>query len=301
MNKIQNAKLDMYKAVISFCNQNQEVLASVPALQVSYNSFTDIVESITTVAHQKADVISGIREDKSQFRKSLVERVADVAAKVYAYAVSAANNELKEKVNFTTSDLLRLRDEELPGVCTNIVMAINSNLTLLAAYNVTVDTLKELNALLDQYTSMISRPRNAVSQRSAHVSTLKELFKSADAILKGQMDKTIKEFRLVNPVFYKPYKNNRIIIDPPVTPTQIRGAIVNSSNNEPVSGVTIAVLENQTIANTGEEGKFIIKPLAPGTYSIKVSKEGFQTKTITDLLVKLGQVKIIDLELSPAA
>jgi hypothetical protein len=65
---------------------------------------------------------------------------------------------------------------------------------------------------MDDYEEKIASPRNAVNQRKAHRGTLNILFRQANGILRGQMDKVAIQFKTLDEPFYTAYKTNRAVV-----------------------------------------------------------------------------------------
>ncbi len=83
----------------------------------------------------------------------------------------------------------------------------------------------------------------------------------------------------------------------------VSGKVVDS-NNAPIAGATVTA----TLITTGaertvvadDEGRYRIVELAPGTYSLKTSMQGFATQEKTNLVTVAGQNVQLDFNLSPA-
>jgi hypothetical protein len=111
------------------------------------------------------------------------------------------------------------------------------------------------------------------------------------------MDTLIGLFAETNPDFIAVYQSARLIVDAPTTATQLKGTVTNQSDNTPVTGATITVVEAAQTTQTGTNGDYIIKPLEIGTYTVTVTKTGFNNFQITGVEVKLGQVNSLNVEL----
>lgn len=73
----------------------------------------------------------------------------------------------------------------------------------------------------------------------------------------------------------------------------VRGTVTDASNGEPLFGVNV-VIDGTTIGAVSDfDGKFEIKT-KPGTYSIKASFVTYRTVTISDVVLKAGEVYVID-------
>lgn len=288
------ARLNMYHAVIAYCDENAAIVATVPAFQTALTSLKAKVSSIVSTSQLEEEVISGITTDKGVLRTTLCEQAADIAALVYAYAASINNNTLKEAVDFSKTDLKLTKDDNLPQVCQNIHAAANDNLAALAPYGVTAPMLASLDDLIEDYAEAVPKPRNAAALKKTYNATIKALYKEADAILKEQMDKTAVSFKTTHPVFYETYKNNRIILDPATSSTQVAGIVRDQWTNNPVSGVAVQVVGQSYAATTNGSGEYTVKIPVPGEYNITFTKAGYVTKTEENVEITLGEETELD-------
>ncbi|MGR3810008.1 TonB-dependent receptor domain-containing protein [Jiulongibacter sp. NS-SX5] len=76
----------------------------------------------------------------------------------------------------------------------------------------------------------------------------------------------------------------------------IRGTITDSNNGETLPFATVFVKEAQQGVNTDLDGIYSVD-LAPGVYSLEVTYVGFTTTTIEDVIVKEGEVNILDIKM----
>ena len=301
MNAKHKVKLAMYNAVISFCDENMTIIDSLPALKVSYSSFTQTVAHITTTNQRKMVVLTGIAENKDSARKALTRNAAALAAKVYAYANTSSLRALKAEVKFSITGLNRLKDVALPAVCRNILKAAVDNIAALTAYNVTEQTNTAFGAMITAYEALEPDPRNAVSTRVMQNASLIELFKKAEDILTNEVDKMVAASSIDHPGFFIAYESNRVIIDASTTSSRIKGTATDRSNDNPLDNATVAIAGTDITVMTNGKGKFVIKPLAPGKYTVTISKKGYETLTFWDQLVKLGQITTLNGSLPVAA
>ena len=224
---------------------------------------------------------------------------AGLAAAVYAYATSVNDPVLQQKANYSYSDLIRLKDDELTTVTQNIhdeASAVQANL---ASYGVTAATLTAFQNLLNDYSSNIPSPRNAVAQRKAYKDQIIILFTETDNILNGQLDKIALQFKTDQPDFYMTYKNNRKIVDAPTSSTQATGTITDSSTSNPIVSATIA-FEGTGLSTTSDiDGAYTLKNPTPGIYTITFTKAGYQNYQLANIELTLGQSNTIDVQLVP--
>lgn len=300
MLKTQEAKLNMYNAVISFSDASTAITAPVAAYATTLTAFIAKQAAITTTAQQESQVISGITVSKADLKKSACTSGSTVAAALFAYATSINDPILQAKANFTYSDLFKLKDDELPVILQNIHDDANTVVASLAPFGVTAAILTSLQNVTDDYAAEVSAPRNAVAQRKSYKTQLKTLFKEADTLLTTQLDKLALQLKAAQPGFYMTYKNNRIIIDAGVSNSQAAGTIILAGTGNPLYGVVITV-EGETFTTTSEvNGSYELKIPDPGVYNIAFTKAGYQTRQAVNVEITLGQTTPLNIELAPA-
>ena len=81
----------------------------------------------------------------------------------------------------------------------------------------------------------------------------------------------------------------------------IEGTVLDKETKLPLIAANV-MLENSTIgATTDAEGKFVIKSLNVGSYSIKISYMGYQLIIKTDVIVKSSRSTVLLIELQPSS
>ncbi|HEX8249697.1 MAG TPA: carboxypeptidase-like regulatory domain-containing protein [Pyrinomonadaceae bacterium] len=297
MNSKLQAKLNMYDAVKTVCQDNATTVATINAFKTALDEFKDKISTIKEVAQQKDMATTGIAADKKVRKQNLSRIASAVAGAIYAYAAVTGNNTLKQEVKFKNSDLLRTKDALLAPRCQNIHDLGAANVAALADYGINAAKLTELQTAINDFADAAPKPRAAKTTHSTIVASLTQLFDEADAILTERMDPLIGLFAATNPDFVATYQSARIIVDAPTTATQLKGTVTNQADGTPVIDATVTIVEAAKTAQTDSTGKYTIKPVEIGTYTVTVTKTGFNDFQITGVEIKLGQVNSLNVEL----
>lgn len=288
MTKVEEAKLNMYSAVLQHGLANDATVKSVPAFSTVFDAVKANISAIISTSQQEEKVTKGVTMGKTEDKKSLTGLSGDIAALVFAFATNTKNLPLQQEVNFSVSDLLRSKDELLIPRCQNIHKAASQNLDAMKDYGLTKSLVDALQAAIDSYTAVVPAPRNAVSLRSTAQKNLKTLFKETDQLLKNQLDKLAVNFKTTNPDFLTAYKSNRIIVNAASTSTRLKGKVLSAKDNKIIRDAKVDLVGTEMSASTTSKGNFTIKPLKAGAYTIKVFKEGFEEAIVKDIEVKQG-------------
>ncbi len=299
MDSRNEAKLSMYNAVLTHIEANAVITATVPAFATVATTLRTTYNNIVDAAQQETLAITGITMDKTQARLALCNEAAGIAAAIFAYASSISDNEMKEQVNYPVSKLQNTNDELLIPVCNNILSIATTNAAAIIPYGVSAARVTAFEDIIEDYQNLIPNPRNAVSNRSAVRTSLKNLFKDADLMFKSQLDKLALQFKTTEEDFYNTYKNNRIILDAATSNTQATGTITDSVTNQPIPNVTINVIDQIYTATSNATGDYTIKIPVPGTYNLTFIAGGYNTKVQNGVVLTLGQSTTLNIQLVP--
>lgn len=80
----------------------------------------------------------------------------------------------------------------------------------------------------------------------------------------------------------------------------LTGVITETGTGEELIGVNVIVVGTTSGAATDINGRYTVPALTAGTYSVKVSYIGFETKLFTDIVITNGQTTTLDVTLAEA-
>ena len=78
---------------------------------------------------------------------------------------------------------------------------------------------------------------------------------------------------------------------------KISGTVVDSQLGEPLIGVNVVIEDAIKGTATDIDGRFTIRNVEPGTYTLVVSYLSFATQMITNVVVENGETLSLDLSL----
>lgn len=79
----------------------------------------------------------------------------------------------------------------------------------------------------------------------------------------------------------------------------ISGTVKDAETGEPMRSVTVRLKDTKKGTFSDVKGKYTIKAVAPGNYSIIFTSVGFSSKTVGSVIVTAGQTTTINATLSP--
>lgn len=209
----QENKRSMYLAVQNICNANNGTWNTTPAFVEAFTDFQTTLADIDTQAQIQEGKTTGTTQNKQQEEDEMIQASIVIAAAAYAYASRIGDNALKERVNYTPSQLRRSRDNTLRDSCQNIHDAANEVIAHLADYGIVPENLAQQQQEIDDYSAILAEPRVAIGTRATATTRLVELFQQADDLLKNQLDKLMLIYQTTQPTFYNQYQSARTIVD----------------------------------------------------------------------------------------
>ena len=308
MNKKQENRFSMYLATVDFCEQNTDIITTLPDFSTNLTNLKTTCDEIHVIIETQAADTSGTTADKNVLKENLILLAADTARKLVAFAKLTKNQKLLKEISYTESDLRHLPDTILPDTAKLIYDRAQANLTALAAYLITAESQTALLQAITDFKAVLASPRvEKISQEQA-TKQLAELFVAGDEAL-ANMDAVVEIVRLTQPNFYAGYKLARKIIETGNTKLAVKGFVTEAVTGAPVPGVTItfwpdgdamktyAADDATLVKKTAEKGGFQVNSLPAGTYRVTLQKVGYTEQTLT-IFVNEGELTTVDVKLA---
>jgi len=212
LKRLEN-KLVMYHSVQSHLERNKSVWTSVPAMATTISDFELLLAEIKNYRKLTSENKKGITQQKATQQALIIEHAYELSSVLYAMAIKKNDAILAAKVDFTETDLLKKRDDNLVTTCRNIVEFASEHLDELNDYRVTGDELIALKEEINRFAENLTTGRVSVSEQKAANENMKVVFLQVDALLKKQLDRIMVRYRKTEPDFYANYKNLRRIVN----------------------------------------------------------------------------------------
>jgi cytochrome c556 len=212
MNSIQLRKAAMYAALQTVLNRNQSLWQTFEPFAEAVTAFSGFADQIDALAPQQVRG-TGDADAKRAALKTLGELTYFVASQVCAYAAKTGNLALKAKVDYSVTEILSGPERRMIPRCRSIHAAAGEHLAALGKYKVDAAKLAALNGAIEAYEALATGPRDSIVQSAAATKEMTRLFREADAVLKGQLDKLITSFQASQAGFYNEYLAARVIVD----------------------------------------------------------------------------------------
>lgn len=131
-----------------------------------------------------------------------------------ALAAVEENEELAAKVDFTMSVVSRWSIEKVAEVADRVLALGREHAKALVEFGMNEAEIDELAATIKAYSDLRSASRKSVAERSVMSQAIPALVSSTTKLLRTRLNRQMNYFRRRDPVFFKGYRNARIILGP---------------------------------------------------------------------------------------
>lgn len=213
MTNTQENKLAMYQTVLTVCDGDTAAWSGLAAFGTNLAAFRSLADTISALATAQTAGRDGVTKAKGLATEGLLDQTMVVAGALGAYAVVTGKAELEGKVDFSRTELAKLRDDLIDDWAEEVLNLAESNLAELAGYGVAQATLDALDARIGAYRALVQAPRAATVIVKSTTHAIVDTFAQADRVLKGVLDRLALQFKEGAPAFHASYTNARIIVD----------------------------------------------------------------------------------------
>ena len=211
------AKISMVTSVADHLQQTEEVHGGHVGFSKATAALYGVSAELLAKAQQK-EVQSGASAAKGELLSQVCRTAVSLAGALVAYGTEVEDFALAHQMDYPKSRLLRGRELAIVARCREIHGAATAKVEVLGDYKVTGAKLTAFKKQIDAYESIIPKPRDDRSTKSAATKSLPKLLAKADTILKKRLDKMAVHFEEEHPEFVAKYRSARSIVDPASKP-----------------------------------------------------------------------------------
>jgi hypothetical protein len=294
MKKTLISKLNMYQAVQQVLKANNGLTKGFSRLNTEVLNFEQTIARINELNTSLSTGTAGITNGNTQLEQNMVEAVCKLARVALVWAKDQKNSALINLFDVTKSDFIRVADTECYAKANALLTQIEANSKVLATeVNIQATAISAARQLVNDYQASLGTTQSAVKANKGMNAETKDLFAKADASLAIITDLVVNA--LDEPIFANAFMATKVINDAAVRKTGITIAVTNKETNEPITTAWAYVEGSDKKDDADQEGLCELYKMRPGTYTIRIEAEGYQTEKLT---ATVEQGKITELEIS---
>jgi len=297
MTSREEAIFNMFRAARQVGLDNAVFVATVPAMGIAFTELNTRITSISGLASLQAAVLSGISVDKNQLKDKMALLTFNYSGPGRAWAAQNGNDTNYNALNVTESKIKRTPDDLAGPVCQGVHTLLNANALALVPFGLTAAMLAELLTTITDYVTIVPLPANAVNIRQTYTGNIDDKIKSTSDFLERQLDNIVRGQINVKPDFVHTFFNARDIIDPPKNSTTFKIEVLENVTNTPILEARFEAVDTTKVGFTDVDGNGELKEFKKDTYTILVTKEGFNPEQQI-VPIGLGETKELTFHLT---
>jgi hypothetical protein len=270
--------------------------AKIAPVQDLVDGATELDTRIITITDNKAITdadTNGIRGNKLNMRETVADDILALSGPLANLGRKNNDQVLVQKYNFSKTELTRMRDQDLLTAAQNTSADATTNLAALAPAGVTAQMVTDLNNDRAALLLLVASPEQAKQQKKAANQIIKAEFPHTRQLLEISLTPLMRtNFAKTDPLFYITYLASTLITETGTRHYDFFGVITNSADGSFVQKVLIRVLDSNgnevQKKKTGPKGRFAFPEIPQGTYSVELSRPGYQTKVISNIPIVDG-------------
>lgn|GEM_PF-280688 len=283
MINLQERKLQMYLTLRALLRAYPEVLTKLPNGEEYLSALDGVILIIQNNIELKQKGTTSISNQQKEQKAQLKSRMLEDSLKLKAYANYQNNAALIEFCSTTDTKLGKLNDTEFVVHAKSLYGYIGESLPGLSRYQLSPETQASLLDLVTGFELINPALSNAKGSYKNLSYDLIENFKEADAIV-AKLDIEIELIKSTDTAVYNIYRTKRKPDYNPDT-NDLVGHVLDAETGAGLPNATLTFTLNGSTAapivkTSAEKGGFQIKTIAPGIYTVTITKIGYQTQTL---------------------
>jgi len=291
MNSKQNSFIATCRRVSDFLKKFTTVTSVLPTFTATQTEFDANLAQMESYGEQQKTVIKGLRTQKEDMKVSTGQKVLDMSNRIVAYAIITKDKVLEKKAHIGEAAYLKSSDQDFMSTNNIIVELADVNQAALLEYGVTPETIAALKTAVDGYRAMVDAPKEGTTERKQVTNQLAGMVDIQTEVL-DKLDALYELLKYSQPAIYAEYQDTRKIVYHSGS-LSAKCIVTDASTGLSLVGANISFSLNGKLIlekKTSDAGGLYIKSLDEGTYTVVVSRLGYQTQTLT--------VHILDVELN---
>lgn len=215
MNSAQQNKLSMYLAVLGVMEKFHSAWSALTGIANMVTRLQGCVTQLGEKTGIQGTPQTGVAGGKNRKNLSMIQLASDIAGDLHSLAISRGDDVMAAKMDLHLSDLVHLGNTVVGPRCQEIHDLAETNAAdLTSGFNTdAVADTAALQAAIDAYSPLVGTPRQAKGVTKEATKDIQALEESADALLKDELDRSMRKQKKKNPQFFGEYSSARMIIN----------------------------------------------------------------------------------------
>jgi hypothetical protein len=280
MTRIENAKTEMYAAVKAVIDAHNAAWTGNVPFSSAVDKFSSLLESLDGKVALQSTKSEGATSSKDALRDTLEAQTMHIVDTLVLHFKLAKNEQEVRDVYITRHPLSKMSERAFIGHVSKVIAkAAGITAATLTGLGLDAAELTAASNNLNSFITSVGTPRHIQAESVRGTQELKAIINDIDDVLTEEMDPAANVLQYSKPEFFSEYQTAREIEDA-ATRTRELTVKVTDAEGKGLKGVKAHIPEGDIHKVTGSTGVFYINNMEGGTYTVVLTANGYQAKTI---------------------
>jgi len=294
----------MITMVLDFLKKNVETLNLIPALAALITALDTLYQKINAAEKMQLTDPKARTQTKEELKQKLIGQMLEIIKRVKAFAMVSNDLVLKSIVDYSSTQLDAMPQENMVVACQHILETCSPRLGEMTDYGLNEGQITAATESLSQFELSIKGPKNARDERKKGTVKLDTLFtESVELLLK--IDTLMELVGIDNADMLIDYKNLRMVDDlrgkskgGKSGETGLMGSVTDVETGNGLAGVSMQLNGSASAATTTDaDGNYSFILAKAGTHNLKATLNGYAVHNEANIAVTDGEYTEVDIEL----
>ncbi len=305
MNTSDKLKVESFQEIARVLVANLSIYESDIATKDLTAVFNKDLSGIKACAEKMDQPTAWLTREKKEAKQQLVTKLYPFSVILVRFANSKDDEKILDEVKLTKGNLKQLNEPNLLIYTNRCIEIARANLTDLANFSITEETIAEVDAALKAFQQKRSQRLLIADDKKDAGKAFAILKKRINLLLKDELDWSVESYREAQSDFVNHYFMARQTAKSPQRPYDILGYLTNASTGESISLGSVSVEGLALSVNITVNGTFRFKSFPEGEHRLKIENINYKPLYVTirryasersKLHLKMEALPLVELE-----
>ena len=277
MNTSDKLKVESYQETARVLVANQIIYESDIATKDLTGVFNKDLTAIVACAEKMDQPTSWLTREKSETKQQLLAKLHPFSVILVRFANSKDDEKILDEVKITKGRLKLMNETNLLIYTNKCIEIARANLTELANFSITEETITELDADSKAFQQKRSQRLLLIDDKKDAKKEFAMLKKRINLLLRDELDWSIESYREAQPDFVSHYFAARQTAKAPHRSYDVLGYLTDAATGESISLGSVTVEGLDLSVKITVNGTFRFKSFPEGEYRLKIENMNYKT------------------------
>ena len=214
-------------------------------------------------------------------KRLLIKEVRTLSVAATRFANSQDNEKLIDTVRKTKSELWHMSQADLVIYANTLVELAKTNAEAFVGFGISAEFITQFDLLLGEFESKLGDRCLRINEKKLAGENFRVLIRNISQLLHNKLDWSIESYEQKAPDMVNDYFEARRLPKSPTRHIAVRGFVIDSVSEEPVSLGMVTLVETGESTKITKKGKFNFKHFPEGEFTLRFENLAYEPLLVT--------------------